>query len=252
MLLMSCDIPNLKIEVSPLVEETTTETEPEEEIEDETETTIEPVTETITEPEIIEEEKTEMKRTFTMNAIPNALGYIFTSGYLKGITAETGRTDFLLITPNADISGTLTTMTINDFFMKEGSIYFSLTDRYMEDEELIEKELFFKQTEGMVSIISKLPSEPVSEKLAGDFGIFSFLDYVWEEETYTKLFIPGRREPEEIVSVAKMFDSAVLTNMGLMFSQPETLSRKSGLWFVRTDTPGAVPTKISEYVRIWN
>ena len=199
--------------------------------------------------EIIETEgETEtMERVIIMNPIPAALGYLFKSGILKGIIASTGRTDFMQINPAADIDGNFINIGLSDFFTKDGKKYFSFIDIYQKGEDPpVQKQYFYEQDGATVNEIAKLPEKPAAPiMLDGEYGLFTFEVYNWEGTNYNRL----KRE-ETLVSTAKGFDTACLTDNGLLFSQAEKLSREAGLWYMGNEQQGG-PTRISDYQRIW-
>lgn len=202
----------------------------------------EPIAETIM-------NEVKMERTIIMNPIPAALGYLFKNGLLKGIIAETDRTNFLQISCNAQIDSKLSGIVLTDFFIKDGKKYFSFTDRYQdENKQNIEKELYFEQTGQTVKEIEIMPDKPAEPAMIiGEMGPFNFTSYKWENTDYNKLTFV---ESGAIISTAKGFDSAVLTDKGLLFSQPEKLSREAGLWFMGNEQKGG-PTRIGEYQIIY-
>lgn len=199
--------------------------------------------------EIIETEgETEtMERVIIMNPIPAALGYLFKSGLLKGITASTGRTDFIRINPAADIDGKLINISLTDFFVKDAKKYFSFNDVYQKGEDPpVEKLHFYEQDGNIINEIPKLPAIPAAPvMLDGEFGLFVFEVYNWEGSNYNRL----KRE-KTLVSTAKGFDTACLTDNGLLFSQSEDSSRVAGLWYMGNEQNGG-PTRIGDYQRIW-
>lgn len=188
-----------------------------------------------------------MERVIVMNPIPAALGYLFKNGMFKGITASTGRTDFMQIAPAADINGKFINISLTDFFTKAGKKYFSFNDVYQKGEDPpVEKLHFYEQDGDTVNEIPKLPSKPTAPiMLDGEYGLFTFEVYNWENTNYNRL-----KRGETLISSAKGFDTACLTDNGLIFSQAETLSRVAGLWYMGNEQKGG-PTRISDYQRIW-
>ena len=199
--------------------------------------------------EIIETEgETEtMERVIEMNPIPAALGYLFRNGLLKMITGNTGRTDFHALGETAVIDGKTHFITLTDFFIKDGKKYFSFNDVYQKGEDPpVEKMHFYEQDGDTVNEIPKLPAIPAAPvMLDGEVGLFTFEVYNWEGANYNRL----KRE-KTLVSTAKGFDTACLTDKGLLFSQSEDSSRVAGLWYMGNEQQGG-PTRLSDYQRIW-
>lgn len=203
-----------------------------------------------TEPEEQEEEITQMERIIEMNPITTCLGYTFKDGALKGILPETARMLTTLF-PILTVNEVGQNVTLEEFFMNDNKIYFSFTDSYTENDKLVSVTRYFVQESGVVTEIeaADFPSEPNintdSARLVATMGDFKFETYEWENQTYNRLM-----RGDKIISVANNFDSAVLTDAGIIFSQPETLSRPAGLWFCGTDA--VAPVQIDEYYHIWN
>lgn len=195
-----------------------------------------------------------MDRVIVMNPVPDCPGYLFNPGNLKGIMPETGRTDFRMIKPTAKIDGDTFGIGLSAFFTKQGKKYFSFIDQYIPEENAdpITKLMCYEQDGSTVKEISALPGKPVLPlTVSGDMGLFNFEIYQWEGGDYTRLTRKKTAEsPAILISSAKGFDTAIVTDNGIIFSQKETLSRQAGLWYFGNIQKGA-PARIGDYQPIW-
>lgn len=232
-----CSNPVDTVEVEPVVSTPETYTEPillDSSIEDSIETR-----------EAEEEEI--MERELIVNPIPMYMGYLFENGTLKGITDNTDTQGLETIQVTCKIDNVDTNITLQDFFIIDKNIYFSFTDKWLEGEIQKEQVRYFIQS--LDDEITELepvdyPAKPEAEPLVGTFGEFEIVQYEWENETFYRLM-----RGSKIISSSKGFDSLIVNSKGIIFSQPEDLSREAGLWFM--SLTGVAPARIQDYTVIW-
>lgn len=193
-------------------------------------------------------------RTIVMNPIPNYAGYLFTAGNFRGIKADADRSGLEQIHPKATIDGKEFTIPLNKFFTDLKVKYFSFEDIYTkEGEEESTREMhYFSQTGHTLKEIDSLPEEPAHfGTIEGDYGLFLFTVYPWQNVDYNRITRQAHdKMKESIVTSEKGFSSALLTSTGLFYSQPEKVSREAGLYYMGNDQLGG-PTRLGECLVIW-
>lgn len=170
-----------------------------------------------------------------IEAIPIMKGYIFCDSHLKGIN-EFGKIE------------NIESHNIKDFFIKDRVIYFSIEKSIVEGEEVTKEIIFYRQEGVTTTEISQLPVAPIIPiRIKGDFLNYEIKIDEWEKEPFSIIFDKNKNR---IVSNSDAFNSFVVFENCIYFSQKNDSARKAGIWYHSIDMNGG-PRKIMDYSYIW-
>lgn len=201
--------------------------------------------EVVVTPEIIEPEE---EIIMTMNPISVYEKYaVNENGRVLGVNGKELEPVFLTDTDDNNYQ-------FNEFFVKDGTIFFSTIIKDISDLEYpVDKPEYYYQTGDVITkdTVSSFPSKPIIKRQEMGIDPWSIVsgDYNGTPISTVKQVISEDRNP---VTNFLNIDSYYVTPDGLWFSAPEGIENtaiEKGLYFWALGSGGI--TNVSEYYRIW-
>lgn len=199
------------------------------------------------EPQIDEPEEVYIMNNFTVNPISEYPHYINADNSLFGFNeTASSKNDLEKIIPVITIEGESVDSKCNEFFRIGGKVYFTISHSfYVEgaEPEIITK--YICQENGAITEMTSktFPACPVSERIEFEADPFK-VEKTMYGDIETSTWKQGTSQ-----EAFKCIDSAICTDVGLMFSVPVTYeTREKGVYLKPLDKP---KSKIQDSGRIW-